>query len=87
MLFNSRSALGANLRRQRARVGAPKAISVTAHELARLIYAMVTQGTAYVVVGQEYYELRDRVRVIHNSKRRTQEMRFELGAVQKPTTQ
>jgi len=36
-LFNSKSALGAYLRRQRSRPGAPKAITATAHKLARLI--------------------------------------------------
>lgn len=36
-LFNSKSALGAYLRRQRARLGAPKAITATAHKLAHLI--------------------------------------------------
>jgi hypothetical protein len=41
-LFNSKSALGAYLRRQRARLSAPKAITATAHKLARLVYAMLT---------------------------------------------
>jgi transposase len=53
-LFNSKSALGAYLRRQRARLGAPKAITATAHKMARLVYAMLTHGTAYVDAGQEY---------------------------------
>ena len=84
-LFNSKSALGAYLRRQRARLGAPKAITATAHKLARLIYAMLTHGTAYVDAGQEYYEERYRVRVIQNLKRRAQELGFELVTVQKET--
>jgi transposase len=77
-LFNSKSALGAYLRRQRARLGAPKAITATAHKLARLVYAMLTRGTAYVDAGQEYYEERHRSRVIQNLKRRAQELGFEL---------
>jgi len=56
-LFNSKSALGAYLRRQRARFGAPKAITATAHKMARLIYAMLTQGTDYVDADQAYYIL------------------------------
>lgn len=84
-LFNSKSALGAYLRRQRARLGAPKAITATAHKLARLIYAMLTHGAAYVDAGQEYYEERYRVRVIQNLKRRAQELGFELVTVQKET--
>ncbi|MCX5816084.1 MAG: IS110 family transposase [Proteobacteria bacterium] len=80
-LFNSKSALGAYLRRQRARLGAPKAITATAHKLARLVYAMLTHGTAYVDAGQEYYEERHRSRVIQNLKRRAQELGFELVTI------
>lgn len=82
-LLNSKSALGAYLRRQRARLGTPKAITATAHKLARLIYAMLTHGTAYVDAGQEYYEERYRVRVIQSLKRRARELGFELVTVQK----
>ncbi len=77
-LFKSKSALGAYLRRQRARLGAPKAITATAHKLARLIYAMLAHGTAYVDAGQDYYEERYRLRVVQNLKRRAQELRYEL---------
>jgi len=85
-LFNSISSLGAYLRRQRARLGTPKAITATAHKLARLIYAMLTHGTAYVDAGQEYYEERYRVRVIQNLKKRAHEMGFELVNIQKEIT-
>lgn len=84
-LFNSKSALGAYLRRQRARLGAPKAVTATAHKLARLVYTMLKQGTAYVDVGQEYYEKRYRARVIQNMKRKAQELGFELVAIQGAT--
>jgi len=84
-LFNSKSALGAYLRRQRTRLGAPKAITATAHKMARFIYAMLTMGTAYVDAGQEYYEQRYRMRIIHNLKRKAQEMGFELVAIHKET--
>ncbi|MCE2501604.1 MAG: transposase, partial [Dehalococcoidia bacterium] len=39
-LHRSDSALGAFLRRKKAQMGAPKAITATAHKLARLIYTM-----------------------------------------------
>ena len=81
-LFNSRSALGAYLRRQRARLGAPKAITATAHKLARLVYTMLTHGTSYVDAGQEYYEERYRSRVVQNLKRKAHEMGFELVSMQ-----
>jgi hypothetical protein len=77
-LFNSKSALGAYLRRQRARLGAPKAITATAHKLARLVYAMLKHGTAYVDAGQDYHEERYRNRAVQNLKRKAQELGYQL---------
>jgi hypothetical protein len=59
-LFNANSALGAYLRRQHSRPGAPKAITATAHKLARSIYGMLKQGAAFVDAGQERHEERFR---------------------------
>jgi transposase len=81
-LFNSKSYLGAYLRRQRSRLGAPKAITATAHKLARLVYTMLKHGTAYVDAGQQQYEERYRSRVVQNLKRKAQELGFELVALQ-----
>ena len=47
-LHRSDSALGAFLRRKKAHLGAPKAITATAHKLARLIYSMLRYGQDYV---------------------------------------
>jgi len=80
-LIHSKSALGAYLRRQKARLGTPKAITATAHKMARLIYTMLKKGTAYVDLGQDYYETRYRSRVLQNLKRKAQEMGFELVAI------
>lgn len=89
-LFNSKSALGAYLRRQRSRLGAPKAITATAHKLARLVYAMLKHGSAYVDAGQDYYEERYRSRVVQNLKRKAQELGYQLieisGIQQKTAT-
>ncbi len=38
--------LGAYLRRQRSRLGAPKAITATAHKLARILYNLMRYGLA-----------------------------------------
>ena len=46
-LHHSQSYLGHFYRRMRAKLGAPKAITATAHKLARIIYHMVTTGQAY----------------------------------------
>jgi hypothetical protein len=57
-LLHSKSALGANYRRLRARLGAPKAITAMAHKLARLVYRMLKFGQQYVDKGMEHYEAR-----------------------------
>jgi len=82
-LFHSKSALGAYLRRLRARLGTPKAITATAHKLARLVYSMLAHGTAYTDAGQDYYEQRYRARALQNLKRKAQELGFELVTIQK----
>jgi hypothetical protein len=46
-LHRSQSYLGHFYRRMRAKLGAPKAITATAHKLARIIYHMVTTRQAY----------------------------------------
>ena len=77
-LLNSKSALGAYCRRQRARLGAPKAITATAHKLARTFYSMLKNGTEYVDQGQEYYEKQYRERVTKNLKKRAASLGFDL---------
>lgn len=77
-LAHSKSALGAYYRRMRAKHGAPKAITATAHKLARLIYSMLKHGTEYVDQGQDYYEQQYQDRVMKNLKRRAAEMGFAL---------
>jgi transposase len=80
-LLSSKSALGAYMRRQRARLGMPKAITATAHKLARQVYTLLKHGYEYVDAGQEYYEERYRSRVIQNLRRKAQDMGFELVAL------
>jgi transposase len=80
-LFNSKSAIGAYLRRLRSRLGAPKAITATAHKLARMVYTMLKHGTAYVDAGQEYYEKCYRNRVVQNLKRKAHDLGFMLVEV------
>jgi transposase len=55
-LHHSKSYLGAKYRRLRAKLGAPKAITAMAHQLARLIYRLLRFGTPYHDKGIEHYE-------------------------------
>lgn len=77
-LSRAKCALGAFLRRLRSRLGMPKAITATAHKLARIVYRMLKYGKPYVDTGVEYYEQRYRERVLAGLKRRALEMGFTL---------
>jgi transposase len=46
-LHHSHSAIAAYYRRMRAKLGAPKAITATAHKIARILYRMLTTRTPY----------------------------------------
>ncbi len=84
-LHRSNSALGAFLRRKKAQLGAPQAITATAHKLARLIYSMLKYGQEYVDAGQNYYESQYRERAMKNLTRRAKELGYNLVATQQPT--
>ncbi len=77
-LYNSRSALGAYFRRMAMRLDKPKAITATAHKLARLVYSMLRYGSEYVDAGQDYYEQRYRERVVRNLEQRAKTLGYEL---------
>jgi hypothetical protein len=59
-LIRSRSYLGAQYRRLRTKLGAPKAITAMAHRLARLVYRMLKYGQQYIDKGNQHYEDRYR---------------------------
>ena len=46
-LHHSKSALGDHYRRMRAKLGAPKAITATAHKLARIIFHLISTGQEF----------------------------------------
>jgi transposase len=77
-LRRSQSALGAYFRRMCARMDKSKAVTATAHKLARLIYTMFTKGQEYVDAGQDYFEERHRERVLRSLKQRAQQMGMVL---------
>ena len=77
-LHRSDSALGVFLRRKKAQLGAPKAITATAHKLARIIYSMLKYGHQYVDVGAEYYERQYRRRALRNARRRAAQLGCRL---------
>ena len=80
--MRSRGALGAYLRRQRSRLGAPKAITATAHELARIVYNLMRHGMAYVKQTEEVYAEQVRQRLEKQLARRAKELGYELRKVE-----
>ncbi len=74
----SNSALGAFYRRIAARAGAPKAITATAHKIARLFYTLWTSKQSYQDQGADYYEQKYRQRVIKNLAKKAQSLGFTL---------
>ena len=77
-LIRSRSAMGAYYRRLCARMDKPRAITATAHKLARLIYLMLTRGQEYVDRGEAYYEERHKQRVIASLRRKAASLGMQL---------
>ena len=77
-LHRSDSVLGAFLRRKKAHLGAPKAITATAHKLARLIYTMLRYGQEYVDAGAEHYERQYQQRALRAAKRRAAQLGYQL---------
>lgn len=77
-LSNSSSALGAFYRRIRARLGSPKAITATAHKIARIFYQMWKYGTPYKDLGADYYEQRYKERVISNIKKKAKQIGYVI---------
>jgi transposase len=80
-LSRSQSALGAFHRRMTAKLGPAKATTATAHKLARTIYFMLKNRTAYVDPGVTYYEQQYRDRAIRNLKRRAEALGMDLVPV------
>jgi len=77
-LSRSQTALGAFYRRIKARSGGQQAVTATAHKIARIYYAMLTQGTSYVELGQQAYEQRYKERRIDHLKVQAKSLGFQL---------
>ena len=77
-LHRSDSALGAFFRRLKSRLGAPKAITATAHKLGTIIFNMIKQGAEFNDLGQIYYEERYRDRMIRNLDLKAKTLGFSL---------
>ena len=77
-LLRSQSYLGAQYRRLRTKLGAPKAITAMAHRLARLVYRMLKYGQQFVDKGMEYYEQRYRNQQVHLLQKKAAKFGLQL---------
>lgn len=72
------TALGAFYRRLAARTGKAKAVTATARKLAVLFYNALRFGLKYSDPGANYYEQRYRQRVLHNLRRKAEQLGYSL---------
>ena len=77
-LKHSNSALGGYYRRMCAKLGKKSGIVATAHKLARIVYALLTKGQAYVDAGQAAFEESQKKRARKSIERRAKELGFTL---------
>ncbi len=77
-LHRSESCLGDSYRRMRYRLGPPKAITATAHKLARIIYHLVSNALPYddSILAQD--EIQTRTRKTRRLKSLAQALGYEL---------
>jgi transposase len=77
-VHHSRSAIGAFFRRKRAQLGAPKAITATAHKIARNYYHALRYRTAFTDIGEALFEQRYRERQLKHLKHEAKRLGFEI---------
>jgi len=77
-LHHSHSALGAYYRRLKSRLGPAKAITATAHKLARMFYRLWSKGGHYVDPGVDTYEMQYKERVLNNLQRKAKTLGYQL---------
>ena len=74
----SETFIGACHRSRLTRMDTAKAVKATAHQLARLIYAMLTKGQGYVEKGIKAYEARSHDRQLRALERKARQLGFFL---------
>ena len=77
-LIRSQSYLGAQYRRRRTRLGAPKAITAMARKLACLFYRLLKHGKPYTDKGAEFYEAKYREQQIRLVLKRARQLGLQV---------
>ena len=77
-LYRSHTALGVYFRRKRARLGTPKAVTATAHKLARIIYHLITYHVDYDDSLLDNHQRQDRKRLERRLRNDARALGFQL---------
>ena len=78
-LIRSQSYLGAQYRRLRTRLGAPKAITAMARKLSCLFYRLLQYGQQYVDKGVKFYEAKHREQQIRSVIKRAHQLGLQVA--------
>ncbi len=62
----------------------PKAVTAAAHKLAWLIYTMLTKGEEYTDQGQDYFDERNRERVLRALSQRAAKLGMQMVPMPQP---
>jgi len=75
---NSQGPLGGFYRRMRARLGAPKAITATAHKIARIFYQLWKNPACYDPTRTEHDEQQNQQRTLNYLRKKARSLGFQL---------
>jgi transposase len=77
-LLRSQSYLGAQYRRLRSKLGAPKAIKAMAAKLARIVYRLLKYGQPYIDKGNDFYDHKYRQQQFQSLAKKAASLGFQL---------
>jgi transposase len=80
-LLKSKSSLGAFFRRKRSQLGAPEAITATAHKIAKIVYLMIKNKCEYQDIGEDYYEKKYKDDIINKMMKKAASLGYNLSPI------
>jgi hypothetical protein len=80
-LHHDKSYLGDKYRRLRARLGAPKAITAVAHQLARIIWTLITQQVPFDLSVFAFHEMVNKQRRLKRLEVSARQMGYQLTPI------
>jgi transposase len=81
-VIRSQSAFGAFYRRKKAQLGPMQALVATAHKIARTVYHLLKDKTAYYDIGAERYEQQSQARELAHLRHKAAKLGYVLTAME-----